>query len=549
MNSGVKTNGQSIASSSYPHSEHIDTIIRLFKELGNLAENATAQDLWGLIEIARGLEHVSTLRGIFDTALIQMLRTPAGIKEVGTANTTRFLVDNLGISHREALKRINASALDSNLEPKDSHAVDEKKSPRQQELERQRAAELAQERQKNRATARQATEAGTLTVEARAAITSALRRLKPGGSMSAEEIKAEVLAEHAGLSIKQIGDLARQLVDKSNAVANTKPNPFADLQKRGLYFDKPDKDGCIKFGGTMDAATSALFLKQIHANNKPNNRDGKKDRRTYSQLNADAFAHILKNAAAWSEGNTHHGHPGLASIVAVAKPSDFPYNPNYAQQIFSTNVGIDLNAAQLLRLGVTDDFLLALMDDNTGLAPVNLSMLRGQRLASFEQRAALQIIDGCCQFPGCDMPIDRCDVHHVIAFIAEGRTDLENLVSMCRSHHCQNDDSRRRRNRFHMCDRTEETHFRSGAVWVDSHGNKSEPRFNTGPTAKSAPGYVAPPGRAAQPGHTAPPGAAPPNRKSASDHSAPSRRKPGNTAPPGRSGPHHRSAKSQTPSQ
>lgn len=38
-------------------------------------------------------------------------------------------------------------------------------------------------------------------------------------------------------------------------------------------------------------------------------------------------------------------------------------------------------------------------------------------------------------FPGCDLPTTWCDSHHVIEWTDGGRTDLDNLVLLCRHHH------------------------------------------------------------------------------------------------------------------
>ena len=48
-------------------------------------------------------------------------------------------------------------------------------------------------------------------------------------------------------------------------------------------------------------------------------------------------------------------------------------------------------------------------------------------------RRALHHRDGGCRFPGCG--IDRCDAHHVEHWGEGGKTQLENLLLLCRHHH------------------------------------------------------------------------------------------------------------------
>jgi hypothetical protein len=63
------------------------------------------------------------------------------------------------------------------------------------------------------------------------------------------------------------------------------------------------------------------------------------------------------------------------------------------------------------------------------------------RLANRAQRRALRFRHGRhCAFPGCEAPIDWCEAHHVEEFDPDptndrGRTDMVNLVPLCRSHH------------------------------------------------------------------------------------------------------------------
>ncbi len=48
---------------------------------------------------------------------------------------------------------------------------------------------------------------------------------------------------------------------------------------------------------------------------------------------------------------------------------------------------------------------------------------------------ALAHRDGGCGFPGCDRPPEWCDAHHMVHWILGGRTDLANLILLCRRHH------------------------------------------------------------------------------------------------------------------
>jgi hypothetical protein len=58
-----------------------------------------------------------------------------------------------------------------------------------------------------------------------------------------------------------------------------------------------------------------------------------------------------------------------------------------------------------------------------------------RRLVTGAIRRALEIRDGGCIFPGCTVPADLCQAHHIIPWWHEGETSLSNLTLLCRHHH------------------------------------------------------------------------------------------------------------------
>jgi hypothetical protein len=60
---------------------------------------------------------------------------------------------------------------------------------------------------------------------------------------------------------------------------------------------------------------------------------------------------------------------------------------------------------------------------------------RERRTASRYQRAAMLARSNHCEWPGCTVPADWCDAHHLVPWEARGPTDIENLAFMCNTHH------------------------------------------------------------------------------------------------------------------
>ena len=71
----------------------------------------------------------------------------------------------------------------------------------------------------------------------------------------------------------------------------------------------------------------------------------------------------------------------------------------------------------------------------TGPAGAILHLSRRTRLASADQRTALQLRDGGCVWPQCDTGPDWCHAHHLESWAHGGRTDLDNLALVCTKHH------------------------------------------------------------------------------------------------------------------
>ena len=62
---------------------------------------------------------------------------------------------------------------------------------------------------------------------------------------------------------------------------------------------------------------------------------------------------------------------------------------------------------------------------------------RSRRFATPDQKLALRVMHRSCLFPGCDMPFDRCEQHHLVEYQHHGNTDLIDLGPVCCRHHHQ----------------------------------------------------------------------------------------------------------------
>ncbi len=80
--------------------------------------------------------------------------------------------------------------------------------------------------------------------------------------------------------------------------------------------------------------------------------------------------------------------------------------------------------------------LAALMFDGPRIP---LAVGRTARRATPAQRRALAARDGGCIIPGCQIPAENCQAHHVDDWATGGASDIENLALLCWAHHRQVD--------------------------------------------------------------------------------------------------------------
>jgi hypothetical protein len=97
----------------------------------------------------------------------------------------------------------------------------------------------------------------------------------------------------------------------------------------------------------------------------------------------------------------------------------------------TTGTGALLSAARARRIAC--DSQVSRIVFGPGSVPTDLG--RSQRVVSPAQRRALDARDGSCVFAGCEAPNWWCEAHHVLEWMFDGSTDLQNLGLLCERHH------------------------------------------------------------------------------------------------------------------
>ena len=99
--------------------------------------------------------------------------------------------------------------------------------------------------------------------------------------------------------------------------------------------------------------------------------------------------------------------------------------------ITHTSYGQPMRVDQALRLA--DQASIGWLVHNSTGGVLNWG--QGKRLAQPDQIHALIARDQGCCFPGCDIPPEWTERHHIREWQAGGDTDIDNLVLICKYHH------------------------------------------------------------------------------------------------------------------
>lgn len=150
------------------------------------------------------------------------------------------------------------------------------------------------------------------------------------------------------------------------------------------------------------------------------------DTRTWAQVQTDLFTDLLLTADPSAANGD--GLDGIHARIQVTVAA-------------STLTGADDRPAELDGHGpLHPDVARDLAGRNTGwsrlfLDPTGMVVETDTYTPTEGMRRFLRARDQHCRFPGCRMPVHRCEIDHNHDHAKGGRTRLDNLGHFCRSHH------------------------------------------------------------------------------------------------------------------
>ena len=183
-------------------------------------------------------------------------------------------------------------------------------------------------------------------------------------------------------------------------------------------------DGMVELEALFDAVSGETVRAAIESLASPANRRAS-DGRTPTQTRADVLAEICRSHLDSGNAPTSGGRkPHLNVLVDL----DTLHGPQRRSEIGHGRLigpaGIEFLAC--------DSTVCRLVSNGPGHI---LDMGRTVRTATPAQLKVLGIRDGGCVIPGCGRPPEWCDAHHLIAWVENGLTNVDEMCLLCRPHH------------------------------------------------------------------------------------------------------------------
>lgn len=216
------------------------------------------------------------------------------------------------------------------------------------------------------------------------------------------------------------------LVDLADADGGHRPPP-----RPGRLRLHDGLDGALDLLGTLDAEQGRTVREALEVEADRLFRQSRTDALAASELVPPTRAELLASALVELCRRGRAAGAGVragATELTLVVPAGAPLS-----DVRSARDGAPVRLGDGTTRALTcDPVLRAVVVDSLG-SPLDVG--RRSRLVPDGLRRAVDVRDGGCIFPGCDVPSAWCDLHHVVHWSEGGHTSADNLASLCRHHH------------------------------------------------------------------------------------------------------------------
>ncbi|MCV2490125.1 HNH endonuclease [Geodermatophilus sp. YIM 151500] len=212
------------------------------------------------------------------------------------------------------------------------------------------------------------------------------------------------------------------------------------------------RDGSWTFGGALDTVGGEKLATAVESIAAASRCAG--DTRSRAQRLADSLVQLADLALASGQLPVLRGQkPHVVVTIGI----DDLVDPATGATAATTGLGATLSAARARWLACDSQVSRIVI----GPDGVPLDHGRTKRLVTPAQRRSLELRDRGCVFAGCEAPTWWCDAHHLLDWIFDGPTDVDNLGLLCETAPHQGPPRLPRRTRRHRPTRPPMAHLAS----------------------------------------------------------------------------------------
>ncbi len=204
-----------------------------------------------------------------------------------------------------------------------------------------------------------------------------------------------------------------------------------DRGRRFIALSQPrvDELGLAEYRLTLDPEGRTVIEAALGPLSAPRPVDGERDLRSSQRRRGEALVALVRRAVA-AGGDTPTNQKSML-VVTVGHETLVSGLHGAGETLSGSEAGVLLAPETVRRLACDAAILPAVMGGEGEV--VDLGRLK--RLFTAGQTRRLWLRDRHCTYPGCDMPAQWCDGHHLVHWADHGRSDLENAALLCERHH------------------------------------------------------------------------------------------------------------------
>jgi len=232
-----------------------------------------------------------------------------------------------------------------------------------------------------------------------------------------------------------VAEFASLVRDVARSVASDGGLSTFERQRRSTYLKTwLDTDGMLQLRGAFDPESAAVLHGTISREVERLYHSGD-DGHPMNPMpwitpNEHRAAHALTNIARATTSTSGTASTGSARAEVIVHIDLATLTTAYGSAPH-TMLGTDIPVETARRIACDADIIPVVLNGDS--VPIDVG--RAKRLATANQRRALEAVHRTCAIPDCDTPYHHCQIHHIDYWENGGSTDLNNMVPLCTQHH------------------------------------------------------------------------------------------------------------------